>query len=237
MNGCIAFYPDSVSFFSKPPRVVLTDFKIFNRPVEVGVEYGNRVVLQKNITLTDRVLLSYRQKEFSFEFSALEYSQPQKVEYAYLMQGFDEEWKYVDHSHRLVSYTNLRGGEYFFLVKAGVNGQWTEPPLKIKITVIPPFWVQWWFRILVAVVVIMGIMLYIRWRTFSLERQKKILEELVKRRTAKIEEHEKTLLKKPNSSEMHTSRPSFARKRLKNKRKNLFRETSRYFSKGTSWWI
>lgn len=196
MNGCIAFYPDSVSFFSKPPRVVLTDFKIFNRPVEVGVEYGNRVVLQKNITLTDRVLLSYRQKEFSFEFSALEYSQPQKVEYAYLMQGFDEEWKYVDHSHRLVSYTNLRGGEYFFLVKAGVNGQWTEPPLKIKITVIPPFWVQWWFRILVAVVVIMGIMLYIRWRTFSLERQKKILEELVKRRTAKIEEHEKTLLKK-----------------------------------------
>lgn len=196
MNGCMAFYPDSVSFFSKPPRVVLTDFKIFNRPVEVGVEYGNRVVLQTNITLADRVLLSYRQKEFSFEFSALEYSQPEKVEYAYLMQGFDEEWKYVDHHHRLVSYTNLGGGDYNFLVKAGVNGQWTEPPLKIKITVVPPFWAQWWFRLLAGVVVMMGIMFYIRWRTFSLERQKKILEELVKRRTAKIEEHERTLLKK-----------------------------------------
>ena len=188
MNGMNAFYPDSIIDHFSPVRPVITDFKIFNKKVEVGKEYFHRKVLERSIAETKHVVLSYRTKEFSFEFSSLNYTEPDKIQYAYRMEGFDNNWSYVDSKRRYASYTNLKGGDYTFMVMAGFDGKWDSDPAQIKISIIPPVWEKPWFRALLTMVIFASILLYIRYRTYALKKQKHKLEHQVKERTAKIEE-------------------------------------------------
>ncbi len=89
---------------------------------------------------------------FSFEFAALNYAASAQNQYAYKMEGFDQDWNRVGH-RRLATYTNLNPGTYTFRVKAANNdGVWNEQGAAIKVTITPPFWQSWWFKILGLVV-------------------------------------------------------------------------------------
>ncbi len=200
MNGLNAFYPEKIIDINNTPQIVITDFKIYNRSVKVGEKYNNRVILSKAITHTDHLVISYKSNELSFEFSALDFDQPDKIEYAYKMENFDNQWTYVNSARRFASYTNLKGGDYTFIVNATNNfGKWSDNPLKIKITVVPPFWVTWWFKMIAALVIISAIIAYNRYRTYTLKNQKKKLEKLVKERTNKIEEQKEKLIIQANN--------------------------------------
>ena len=116
------------------PPVVLTDFQIFNQPVKVG----NGSPLKENINETKEIILSYSQNVFSFQFSALDFNSPQSIQYAYIMDGFDDDWIYSG-NRRFVTYTNLDPGTYTFKVKAtNSDGVWSEDYKSILVTVNSP---------------------------------------------------------------------------------------------------
>ncbi len=194
MNGLNAFYPDSIMEDTTRPVTVLTNFKIYNQQVEVGKEYHGRELLKTSIPYTDHITLSYKSREFSFEFSALDYDQPQRIMYAYKMDGFDNRWTNVDARRRFANYTNLKGGDYTFMVMStnedGISEQY---PLKLNITIIPPFWKTTGFRVSLIILILGLIFSYNRYRVYSLRQQKKKLEKQVKERTAKIEEQKEEL--------------------------------------------
>ena len=84
--------------------------------------------------------LSYNQNDFSFQFASLDYNAPEENEYAYYLEGFDEDWIYSG-KRRFVTYTNLDPGEYVFQVKAtNSDGLWSEQIAKVFIVINPPFW-------------------------------------------------------------------------------------------------
>jgi ligand-binding sensor domain-containing protein/signal transduction histidine kinase/DNA-binding response OmpR family regulator len=189
MNGLNAFYPDKINVTKSSPKTIITDFKVFNQSVEVGKPYNGRVIFKKSIFNTEKVVLSYRSREFSIEFSALDFDQPEKIRYAYKMDGFDEHWTSVSANRRFANYTNLKGGDYTFMVKATNEDGLTDPlPYKLQIKIIPPFWATWGFRIAMILLLIGSVIVYNRYRVYTLKLQKKKLEQLVKERTAKIEE-------------------------------------------------
>ena len=194
MNGLNAFYPDSLLDHPLHQMTVINDFKIFNKSVSVGQKYYNTAILKKSIFHTDHLILSYRIKEFSFEFTSMNYIQPEKTLYAYKMQGFNDNWTYVDSKRRFASYTNLRGGDYTFQVMSSQDGKWDSEPKKLYVTIVPPVWDNSWFRIVFSFLILSVIILYIRYRTYALKKQKQKLESLVKDRTAKIEEQKIELL-------------------------------------------
>lgn len=195
MNGLNAFYPDSIQDDKFTPYVAITNFKIYNQSVEVGKKYNGKVTLEKSISNTDSILLSYKSNEFSFEFSSLHFNQPDKNEYFYKLEGFDDNWIRVNSTRRFASYTNLKGGKYTFMVKASNNdGVWGDNSAKIDIIIIPPFWATWWFRIFLVSITILLIITYNRYRLFALEKQKRKLEILVTERTSKIVEQKEQLL-------------------------------------------
>ena len=195
MNGLNAFYPEEIKETRSFPRTVITDFKVFNKSVKVGDALFGRIVLNKSITNTDSVVLSYRSREFSIEFSALDFDQPEKVMYAYKMDGFEEHWTNVSAKRRFASYTNLKGGDYVFMVKAtNKDGLSDNHPYQLHIKIIPPFWATWGFRIS-AILLLAGILVfYFRHRVYTLKLQKRKLEQLVNERTAKIEEQKEELM-------------------------------------------
>jgi ligand-binding sensor domain-containing protein/signal transduction histidine kinase len=135
-GGVIAFYPDSIKDNPHLPPVVITSFKVFDKP------------LPRALFALEEIKLSYRQNFFSFEFVALDYTVPAKNQYAYKLEGFDPDWIHSG-ARRYASYTNVDPGEYVFLMKgANSDGVWNERGAAINILITPPFWKTWWFRIL-----------------------------------------------------------------------------------------
>ncbi len=183
INGFNVFHPDSIRENRHVPPIVLTGFKKFNKDVR----------LEKNISETDRIELSYKDYVFSFEFAALNFSSTEKNTYAYLMEGFDKDWNYVG-NRRFASYTNLNPGEYVFRVKgANSDGVWNEHGASVRIIISPPFWQTWWFRIIMAVF-IFGVAFGIySLRIANIEKQKNLLEVQVQERTKEISEKNKIL--------------------------------------------
>jgi signal transduction histidine kinase/ligand-binding sensor domain-containing protein len=144
-SGATGFYPDNVVDSTDTPQVVLTGFSLAGLPVEVGPHS----LLQKAASFTKGVTLSPRQNIFSLEFSALSYMNPVANRYRYMLDGLDTNWHEVDIGQRQVSYTTLPPKQYTFHVQGSVGGgPWGEPGAALQITVLPPWWSRWWFRVL-----------------------------------------------------------------------------------------
>jgi two-component system sensor histidine kinase ChiS len=147
INGVNAFHPDSVKSNTFVPPVVITQFKVFEKPY----------LLDTLITSKQHITLSYLENFFSFEFAALNYILPEKNQYAYRMVGFDPDWIPAG-TRRYASYTNLPSGTYTFQVKASNNdGIWNEQGRSLIIVITPPFWKTWWFRT-VILLALMGVL-------------------------------------------------------------------------------
>lgn len=180
INGLNIFYPADLQTNQYVPPVVLTDFQLFNKPVKVGGESP----LKQPINQTDFLTLSYEDYVFSFGFAALSYQNPAKNQYAYIMEGFETEWNYVDSQRRFATYTSLPAGEYRFRVKgSNEDGVWNELGTRLHLTVTPPWWENWWFRG-GALIAILGLVMGLyRWRVRTLDQYNRQLERQVAERT------------------------------------------------------
>jgi ligand-binding sensor domain-containing protein len=137
INGFNTFYPQEIPFNHKPPQVCITDFKVFNKSVKVGEKIEGNVILNKLINDINELNISYKINFFSFEFSALDFTNPSKNRYSYKLEGFDNQWRQTDSKNRTATYTNLDPGKYIFRVKACNNdGVWNETGTSIKLILI-----------------------------------------------------------------------------------------------------
>ena len=157
------------------PPVVVTAFKKFNQ------------VERTDLDNNEEIVLSYQDNFISFEFAALDFSTPEKNQYAYMLEGFNKEWVYSG-TQRYASYTNLKGGEYTFRVKgSNKDGVWNETGTAIKIVVVPPLWERWWFIGSLALGLVGSVAGGYLLRIRRIQFQQRILEELVRERTQEIE--------------------------------------------------
>jgi len=194
-EGFNSFYPEKISYNKSLPTVVITDLKIFNQSVKVEEKVNGRIILANNISETSELVLTYRENYFSFEFIALDFTAPEKNNYAYMMEGFDQGWIQCGTKHE-ANYTNLDPGEYAFRVKASNNdGVWNEEGTVIKVIILPPWWKTWWFR-LIVVFSFISILAYIVFaRIQHFKKQKVLLERLVAIKIMELQKMNTMLLK------------------------------------------
>lgn len=146
INGYNYFYPDSIKDNPYIPPVVVTNLKIFDKPLR-----GE----------TKDLVLSFDENFLSFEFAALDFDDAGDNLYAYMLEGLNNNWQYTDASQRIATYTNLPPGDYVFRVKGSNNdGLWNEEGDSIKVSILPPFWQTWWF-ITLALLFISGSIYYV----------------------------------------------------------------------------
>ena len=186
VNGFNAFIPAQVSspVYSSP--LVLTNFELFNKAVQVDQTHRDQSPLQQDISETRSITLSHDQSAISFDFASLDYLAPRKKRYAYLLENFDKGWTYAEEKNRAV-YTNLPPGNYIFRVKNQTSaGHWSANELTMKVTIVPPFWMKWWFRTLLGAFLAGGVYAAYRYRVRSIILQKVRLERQVKERTEEV---------------------------------------------------
>ncbi|MBX2992046.1 MAG: hypothetical protein KF749_12890 [Bacteroidetes bacterium] len=175
VNGFIHFHPDSIRMNTKPPPVVISSFKVFEKEVP----------LDTSISFKRQVRLRYDENFLSFEFTALDYREPEKNRYAYMMEGIHADWVYTG-NRRYASFSNLEPGDYVFRVKASNNdGTWNDHGTALQIVLAPPFWMTAWFRFLAGILIAVTLIGAVRF--FSIRRLKKKVEELERQKAIQRE--------------------------------------------------
>ncbi|MDO3624982.1 hybrid sensor histidine kinase/response regulator [Mucilaginibacter sp. BT774] len=183
INGFNSFYPEQILKPAALSPVVLTGMQIYNKPLTIAKNSKDTSPLKQGITDTRSITLSYKQSMLSFEFASLDFGSADKKEYEYKLEGFDTEWINVG-SRNTASYTNLPPGQYIFKVKCRNNGRsWSPVTDTLKITIVPPFWLTWWFKILAAGCIAAAIYGIIKYRVRTMALQKLELEKQVLERT------------------------------------------------------
>ncbi len=179
-NGFNMFRPDDVAPDLKTPPIVLTGLEVFDKSVHVGDSYGGHVILEKALTETKTIRLTYKENMFSIEFASLGFIPNANNKYAYTLDGFNTKWLTTDGRTRKATYTNLDPGEYVFHVRAtDDDGEWYDRTASLRIIILPPWWktpVAYfvYFVLLIAVLVVARWMVIRRARLrFALENERR----------------------------------------------------------------
>ena len=151
---------------------------------------------QHDISGQEKIQLSFEDYFFSIHFTALNFTNSEKNDYLYKLEGFDSNWKNAG-EERIATYTNLKRGDYTFKVKAANNsGVWNEEGAELEIHIIPPFWLTNWFALLMVILAIGTIFAIVRMRTASIKKKNIELEKIVSQRTADVLEQKEQIERK-----------------------------------------
>lgn len=176
-KGLNRFDPDRISDNKYVPNVAITGMSRLNEPMR----------FEKPLYEMDQVILNYSDKVFAIEYAALDFTLPEKNQYLYKLEGFDDDWVRAG-TKRHVTYTNLDSGYYTFKVKGSNNdGVWNPIPALLHIRVTPPLWATWWaltiYGVLAAIILFGLPTLRIR----QLNNRRRELSLLVKQRTVELD--------------------------------------------------
>lgn len=134
--GIFGFQPDSVSKSCYVPPIVLSQLLIDNTLVMPG----EHSVLHNGLDETDKLVLSHEQNSFTIQYAALDYTAPNAIQYAYMLEGFDKQWNYVG-NQRIATYTNLPKGNYVFKVRStNADRVLADNVRELPIRILPSFW-------------------------------------------------------------------------------------------------
>ena len=183
-HGFNAFFPHQVAVNPHVPEVVITDFRVIGESGVLDDPRHPRELLED----AGPFRLSHEDRVISFEFAALDFSAPEKNEYAYRLEGFVDEWEYVK-DRRYATYTNLPAGDYTFHVKgSNDNGVWNEEGARVRFTVVPPFWATTWFKGLAVLLALAVVSFGYAARMRKMNRHRAELEREVAERTRELSE-------------------------------------------------
>lgn len=198
-HGITWFYPDSICENRILARPIITGLRLFNDPVKVGQKTEGQVVLPQSITYTKEIALNYRNRDFTIEFTSDHYAVPEKNTFKYMLNGYDQGWKYTGFDRRYATYTNLDPGTYVFKLRAiNCDGFENSETIVLKIIIKPP----WYYTRLAFVIYVFFIitLLYIAYRVFKYRaeyRNKFIMEKIRREQEAEIarKTHELDMMK------------------------------------------
>jgi len=187
-QGVNYFNPSQIITNTKKSSLYLSEFRLFNEKV---LPTQNNSPLKRVISETDSVVLRHNQSVFTIEYSGINYTRPEKNEYAYYLEGYEGSWNYVG-KKRSATYTNLDAGNYTFKLKAANNdGVWNDAPLTLQIIVLPPWWKTNWAIFSYIFLFILGVFLLNKMTQSRMKEKQTIHSEREKRLQEKILDEKK----------------------------------------------
>jgi len=157
IKGFNLFHPDSVRTYNDFPPLVVTGVKILNEPAGADGQYWDK---DQDIYHVSNIRLPYNKAVFTLEYTALEFSRPDKIKYAYFLEGWDKTWNYVD-GLRTANYSRMPDGRYKLHIKStNPEGAWNSHETIISLTILPPWWRSWWAYTLYGLLLIGALYMY-----------------------------------------------------------------------------
>lgn len=188
-QGIVWFHPDSIHDNHSPACPALTGLRIFGKPIYPGDSINRRVLLTSDLRHTTHIVLNHNENDITVEFTGLNFASPENNRYAYMLDGYDKEWKIADAASRQAIYTNLSPGKYLFrLWVSNSDGVWNPRPVVLRITILQAWHQRWWVRMLAVLMLSLLVFFVVRLRTYRINQQRIALAREVALRTADLEE-------------------------------------------------
>ena len=161
VNGFNYFYPPEVLNNTAVPQIVITSLKIRNQVVPVQAKGSP---LSKSVNHTDKLTLAYDQNFLAFEFASMDFTYPEKNSYQFKLMGLHKDWINAGTTNN-ATFTNLDPGTYTFMVQASNNdGTWNRKGTSIKLVILPPWYMTWWFRTGMVLLAFFAVYSFYRYR-------------------------------------------------------------------------
>nr|WP_239059564.1 two-component regulator propeller domain-containing protein [Bacteroides sp. 224] len=174
-----------------PAHITLTRLLVANEEIYPGNKY-----IDTNISIAKTLHLHESDKSFSLEFSALNYEAQLASVYSYRLLGFDDNWVEVPSTRRFASYTNIPSGKYTFQVRYSSQDFANEDIQKeLEVIVTPFFYKTWWFILSVILTLGCSVAYYYIRRIHLLQKQQKLLHQMVEERTRELKEQNEKITK------------------------------------------
>lgn len=139
IDGFNLFYPEKITQNRRTPKIVLTDFRINNIPIDKDSAYKNISVVN-----LQQISVPYNVAVISVDYAAIEFSFQDQIAYAYYLEGWDRTWNYVN-KLSTAYYSRLDEGEYKLHIKStDTEGNWTNNERIVIINILPPWYRTWW---------------------------------------------------------------------------------------------
>ncbi|RIJ50853.1 helix-turn-helix domain-containing protein [Maribellus luteus] len=185
IDGLNIFHPKDVMVNEFVPPVIITDMEIQYQRISPA---QNPDLLNEQISETKEVKLSYKKNTFSFEYTALSYSLPERNHYDYCLTPEGERDNWIEAGNRrFATFTNIDPGTYSFKVKgSNSDGIWNEEPAYVRIIIRPPYWQTWWFRIIMTSTLLIFVYLFFYLRLRAVQLQKVTLKKRVEEKTQRL---------------------------------------------------
>ncbi|MBK8847808.1 MAG: histidine kinase [Bacteroidetes bacterium] len=143
----------------------------YTHVVNIKVNYHDTLIPRNAI-------LDYKHNNISFEFIGIDYSNPFKVKYSYMLEGLQNKWSEVDNTNN-ASFTNLPAGKYTFKLRSRSNtGRWNPIPTTFSFEIKPPFWRTWWFITLATFLVMVTVYVLYRRRINGIRAQARLMQKI-----------------------------------------------------------
>lgn len=165
-NGVTFFLPQNIIENTQQYPLFITDFYVFNQPVNKNTLSGGEPIIETSVLDADKYVLSYHDNTFSIAFSTLNYDNPERIVYQYKIDELSRQWLSTEPGVNRVTYNNLPPGKYTFQVRAVTHGNYSEIRT-IKIVITPPWYQSWWAYCIYSLLLawlIFGILNYLRIR-------------------------------------------------------------------------
>lgn len=187
-KGYNSFFPDKMEISSQDINFQITDVKVFNHSFSSLSADLRQRMSSAMPTYASKIELPYKYNNFSIEFAALTYENPELNRYAYRLVNFERDWQYTEADRRFAYYNNLPSGTYTFQLKAtNENGVWSGYVRELTVVVLPPFWATWWaYLIYVALTLTIGFFFYRMTKNRILLRNELRLRELEKSKAEEL---------------------------------------------------
>ncbi|HJS54615.1 MAG TPA: ATP-binding protein, partial [Chitinophagaceae bacterium] len=180
-HGYYKCFPNDV-FNPLPPKILITDYRINGHSILPGKEG----LLKGATEDANQITLKHHQNEISLDFAAIYFADPEKNTHQYILEGYESEWRDVREENE-AHYFRVPPGRYVFRIRA-TSSYGVSAEKSIEIIVLPPWWQTWWAYTLYALLFMMSLWGFIKWRTRALKKEKIILEEKVTLRTKELKE-------------------------------------------------
>lgn len=181
-DGYTLFDPSKFLTDSFATPVGLTSLLINNKPVDFD---GTGKSLPEPLNQLTKLVLPYNKNFLQFEFAGLQFNQPEKIKYRYMLEGYDKDW-IVSNDHNRAAYTRLPPGHYSFLVNASnTSGVWSPIIKKLAVHIKPPVWATWWAYLVYVLIAFALVRFYWKFRTNKIRLQHEIALEQSKAKQLK----------------------------------------------------
>jgi ligand-binding sensor domain-containing protein/DNA-binding response OmpR family regulator/anti-sigma regulatory factor (Ser/Thr protein kinase) len=202
-QGFNVFHPDSIKPINIPSYFYFTDLYI-NNQLQAPGQKGSP--LKEVLSLTHQLILAPRQSFFSIEFVSLNFYSPSKTQYAYQLEGLNDQWINLK-TERKVSFTNLDPGTYVLKIKyTNADGEWNTVPATLTIVILPPWWRTWWFELFLFLLFSGSLTGFFYLRVSYIKKRNRFLKAEVEKRTAELNEANAFLIEQNDEIKLQKER-------------------------------